>query len=167
MKTTFTIEQSAVLRSIVPPQYLKSYLEVILKASGKNVKTPQVTVTIENVKAPGSTAQNRAWHSLIGEYWASGCSSYHSYVDMRDLLKLRINGAKEWGYLIDGKQHTVVEYGSIPSGCPKWGVPKSWSDFNKQERKDMIDFTISEMIQAGVNSNKFDEIMKGLEKEKK
>ncbi len=163
MKTTFTTEVTKELREIVPHQYKQSFLEVILKASGKNVKTPQVTVTIENVKAPGSNEQNKAWHSLIGEYWASGCSSYHSYEDMRDLLKLKICGAKEWVYLVDGRQHTVKDYESIPNGCQKVGIPKSWSDFTKQERRDMIDFTIAEMIQAGVNTKKFDEIMKGLE----
>ncbi len=42
------------------------------------------------------------------------------------------------------------------------GKLKSWSDYTKKQRKETIDNLISEMLQAGINSNKFQEIMKGM-----
>jgi hypothetical protein len=41
---------------------------------------------------------------------------------------------------------------------------KSWGDYTKRERMESIDRLISEMIQAGVDSRKFHEILTQLEK---
>jgi hypothetical protein len=43
------------------------------------------------------------------------------------------------------------------------GKLKSWADYTKKERRETIDRLISAMIQAGVNSKKFDEIIAGFE----
>ena len=45
----------------------------------------------------------------------------------------------------------------------KWRL-RSWRDYSKKERTETIDRVISEMIQAGINSKKFEEILQGLEK---
>jgi len=62
------------------------------------------------------------------------------------------------------RQHTVRSLSEIPQGARYIEIPKSWTDFTKDERAEMIDFTIREMIEAGVNSRKFDEILSGMEK---
>ena len=46
------------------------------------------------------------------------------------------------------------------------GRLKSWGDYSKKERTETIDKLIAEMIQAGVSSKKFTEILKGMSKEK-
>jgi len=40
---------------------------------------------------------------------------------------------------------------------------KSWSDYTKKERQLTIDNIINEMFQVGVNSNRFNEILQGME----
>lgn len=121
------------------------------------------TVTVEPVKKPGSEEQNRTWHALIREFWRSGCSSYDNFYDMRDRLKLRIAGAKEYIWMDKHfVQHTAKQLDDIPPCDFVGGVPKSWTDFSKGERRQMIDDTITEMFEAGVNSKKFDEILEGM-----
>jgi len=44
-----------------------------------------------------------------------------------------------------------------------YGLLKSWADYTKKERTETIDRLIAEMIQAGINSGKFHEILDGME----
>jgi DNA-binding transcriptional regulator YhcF (GntR family) len=44
-----------------------------------------------------------------------------------------------------------------------YGILKSWHDYTKKERTETIDRLIAEMLQAGVNSNKFHEILRSME----
>ena len=66
---------------------------------------------------------------------------------MRDSLKLKVGGAKEYIYLTD-RQHTVKSLSDIPKNAPYIEICKSWTDFTKDERAEMIDFTIKEMIEG-------------------
>jgi hypothetical protein len=45
------------------------------------------------------------------------------------------------------------------------GRLKSWAAYTKKERKETIDRVISAMIQSGVQTKKFYEIMEGLQNE--
>ena len=45
------------------------------------------------------------------------------------------------------------------------GRLKSWSKYSKKERTSTIDNLITEMIEAGVNSKKFEEIIEGMKSE--
>ena len=152
MKVGATLHRDYVSLSILPTEYKNALVKLLDTAESKY--GGYVTLELSLPHKIGSEEQNRAWHSLIREYWLSGCSSYQSYEDMRDSLKLKVGGAKEYIYLTD-RQHTVRSLSEIP---------KSWTDFTKDERAEMIDFTIREMIEAGVNSRKFDEILSGMEK---
>jgi phytoene/squalene synthetase len=42
------------------------------------------------------------------------------------------------------------------------GTLKSWAKYTKKERRETIDRLINTMIQCGVNSKKFDEILEGM-----
>ncbi|MGI6176787.1 MAG: hypothetical protein ACOYJC_11680 [Christensenellales bacterium] len=161
MKVGATLHRDYVSLSILPPEYKNALVKLLDTAKSKY--GGYVTLELSLPHKIGSEEQNRAWHSLIREYWLSGCSSYQSYEDMRDSLKLKVGGAKEYIYLTD-KQHTVKSLSEIPQGARYIEIPKSWTDFTKDERSEMIDFTIKEMIEAGVNSRKFDEILSGMEK---
>jgi len=107
----------------------------------------------------GTNEQNRAFHALIQEYWRSGAHSYNArnFGHFRELIKLYLGAGTERYYSL------VDDYGK-PLTEPKlsWRV-KSWSDYSKKERTETIDRLISEMIQAGVNSKKFSEILQGME----
>lgn len=161
MKVGATLHKDYVSLSILPPEYKNALVKLLATAESKFGGYVNVELSLPH--KIGSEEQNRAWHSLIREYWLSGCSSYQSYEDMRDSLKLKVGGAKEYIYLTD-KQYTVTRIDSIPKGAMYVEVPKSWADFTRDERKEMIDFTIREMIEAGVNSKKFDEIILGMER---
>lgn len=161
MKVGATLHKDYVSLSILPPEYKNALVKLLATAEAKY--GGYVTVEVSLPHKIGSEEQNRAWHSLIREYWLSGCSSYQSYEDMRDSLKLKVAGADSYIYLTD-KQHTAKTLDDIPKGARYIEVPKSWGDFTRDERNDMIDFTIKEMIEAGVNSKKFDEIILGMER---
>ena len=161
MKVGTTQHRDYVSLSILPPEYKNALVKLLAAAEARYGGYVNVELSLPH--KIGSEEQNRAWHSLIKEYWLSGCSSYQSYEDMRDSLKLKVGGAKEYIYLTD-RQRTVKNLSEIPQHAKYIEIPKSWTDFTKDERAEMIDFTIKEMIEAGVNSKKFDEILSGMEK---
>jgi len=86
----------------------------------------------------GTQAQNKAFHALIQEYYITGMSSYiaDSLPDFKKQIKK---------YLGAGL--------------------KSWSDYIKKQRRSTMSNLITEMLAAGVNTGKFNEIMEGLENE--
>ena len=161
MKVGATLHRDYISLSILPPEYKNALVKLLATAEARYGGYVNVELSLPH--KIGSEEQNRAWHSLIKEYWLSGCSSYQSYEDMRDSLKLKVGGASSYIYLTD-KQHTVNSIEEIPKGARYIEVPKSWGDFTRDERKEMIDFTIREMIESGVNSKKFDEIILGMER---
>jgi hypothetical protein len=108
----------------------------------------------------GTEAQNRTFHPLVQEYWRSGCHNYpaKSYLEFREYIKLYLGaGTEEYMRLVD-------EYGK-PLEKPVVDIRiKSWSDYTKKERRKTIDLLISEMLQAGVQTKEFYEILDQLEK---
>lgn len=109
----------------------------------------------------GTDQQNRAFHTLLGEYWKSGLSSYESYDDMKDTIKLRIAGADEYIFIDNGKVRHAKNLEDVKGRYAE--VPKSWTDFTLEQRRDAIDEVIREAIMAGVNSKKWDEIITGMQ----
>jgi hypothetical protein len=108
----------------------------------------------------GTDRQNKAWHSLIQEYWRSGLHSYNAknFLHFRELVKLYLGAGTEKYYNLVDKDGKTLENPII-----NYRV-KSWINYTKKERKESIDRLIAEMIQAGVNSTKFNEILRGMEK---
>jgi len=125
----------------------------------------------------GTGEQNRAWHALAQEYWTSGLHSYpaKTFAQFRDYLK-RDLGAGFESFVVatpDGIKKAATKseavdilkaFGIDEVNRYALGKLKSWADYTKKERIAAIDRLIAEMIQAGCNSAKFQEILKGLEK---
>jgi hypothetical protein len=107
----------------------------------------------------GTERQNKTFHALVQCYWTSGCHSYaaRSYEHFRALVKLYLGAGTE-------KYYSLVNEDGMP--CPKGRIAyrlKSWSDYTKKERQLTIDNIINEMFLVGVNSNRFNEILQGME----
>ena len=117
----------------------------------------------------GTGEQNRAFHALCQEYWTSGLHSYpaKTFAEFREFIKRDLGaGFESFVYATpDGikKAKTLEE---VPE---EWrnakyclGKLKSWGKYTKAQRISTIDRLISEMMQAGVNSRKFGEILGGM-----
>lgn len=149
-------------------------------------KQPEVgcRYALENV-ANGTGAQNRAFHALVGEYYKSGLWSYQgsgynqgaTYSEFRDIIKRNLGVGFDRFYYADldssgaPRIHEAKSFADIPQRIRAdparrdmiRGRLKSWADYTKKERRETMDKLIAEMMQMGVNSAKFDEIMTGME----
>ena len=121
----------------------------------------------------GTNRQNRAYFSLVSAYFVSGLFSYpaKNEGDLHKQLKAHIGeGMEEYVYVAKNgekaRSKTYPPAGEMaysPSGEPYvWGRLKSWSKYTKKQRRDMLDRLIAEMMAAGCNSRKFNEIMQNL-----
>lgn len=130
----------------------------------------------------GTTAQNKTFHALTMEYFNSGQSSYDAanYADFKNQIKRHLGqGFECYIYAtFDDDMNVIIKEvktaEDIPSSIKNSeiykdqirGKLKSWSDYTKKQRKNTIDNVISEMHQAGINTPKFEEILKGMQSEK-
>ena len=91
-------------------------------------------VRITKPEEKGSEEQNRAAHSLMSAYWVTGMFSYpaKSLPELKIYLKLAYGPV--WKFEIDGDPVRV---------------PKSWSDFSKDERCAFITGLLAELEQTG------------------
>jgi len=116
----------------------------------------------------GTPQQNRAFHPLVMEFFKSGCHSYNcaSWQELKDFIKRDMGaGFESFVYADESGMHEVKTKEEIPAGTPRThirGKLKSWSKYTKKERRETMDLLISTMIQAGVNSKKFHEILDGM-----
>jgi hypothetical protein len=125
--------------------------------------------TLEDAET-GSGAQNRAWHALAQEYWRTGLHSYpaKTFAEFRDYLKRDLGaGFESFVYASPGGVVKVKTREEIP---PEYNNPRfamgrllSWSDYSLKQRRESIDRLIAEMVQAGVNTPKMEEILAGME----
>ena len=106
----------------------------------------------------GTEKQNRTFHGLLQCYWASGQHSYNArnFEHFRSLIKLYLGAGLEGFYNVVNDDGTLC-----PEGRESYRL-KSWKAYTKKERQMTIDNLISEMMQAQVQSVKFDEILKGM-----
>ena len=128
----------------------------------------------------GTGAQNRAFHSLLGVYYSSRAWSYEgsgydlgaTYDEFRNLVKRKLGAGFERFIYVDPNEelpviHDAAALADIPPHVPRnliRGRLKSWSDYSKRERRDTMDRLIAEMMEVGVQSKKFFEILEGMEK---
>ena len=130
----------------------------------------------------GTGAQNRLFHSLTMEYFKSGMHSYNAdnYQDFKNQIKRKLGEGFESYVFIDmvfdgkathPKMFEVKKLEEIPDHIKLdihmndmvRGKLKSWSNYTLKQRKKCIDNVITEMLNAGVNTKKFEEILKGIE----
>ena len=124
----------------------------------------------------GTSAQNRLFHAMITEYYKSGLHDCDGgWKDLRNLVK-RDLGARFESYVYatieDGKPriHQCDTYEEIPESVRKdpdlkkmvRGRLKSWGDYTKKERRNTIDNLKTEMLNRGVATKKFDEIIQSI-----
>lgn len=103
-------------------------------------------VEISRVRKPKSIQQNNLFHALITEYYVSGKHSCDSWQELKNQMKYQFGeGFVQTLTLADGE---------------KYGILKSLADYSMSELSRLTDNVISDMIQVGVNSKKFDEILK-------
>lgn len=126
-----------------------------------------ITVKLTLPKKHGTDEQNRAFHALINEFFLSGCSSFDSVFEMKNYYKLQASEPLYYIWFdINGELHYAEKVSQISKGALKVvKIPKSWANFNREERKTAIELVISEGYNAGVNSKKWDEIIKGMQDE--
>lgn len=109
-----------------------------------------VTVKITAPQSAGTDEQNRAMHGLLMEYYKTGM---HSSPENTTLEEFKVFMKMSYGPV-----YSIPFKGGIAS------VPKSWSDYTKEERSAMIDGLISEIHQSGAytSSAKLREIIDGM-----
>jgi hypothetical protein len=160
--TGFTCKHEDIGLALVPVQYRKEVREIFQSSDKK--AGGYVTIQISLPKKIGTDAQNRAFHALLGEFWSSGLSSYESYEDLKDSIKLKVAGPDEFIFIKDGKVRRSKTLEGVEGRYAE--VPKSWADFTRDQRKAAIDWVIKEANLAGINTKKWDEIIKGMIGEK-
>jgi len=110
-----------------------------------------VHIEISKVLKPKSIEQNNLFHGILGAYFLSGLHSCKTYLELKNLMKYR------WGA---GFLHTL----QLPDGN-SYGILKSVADYKMDELASLIDGTIKEMLQVGVHSTKFLDILEAIEYE--
>jgi len=129
----------------------------------------------------GSLAQNGLFHSLVLEYWKSGKSSRKDleYDDFRDRIKRWLGKGFDgfWYFEVverNGKYFPKKTFVKKKEEIPEeirndpdhsefiYGRLKSWSSYTLTQRRKTIDNLIIEMLKVGVNSKKFNDILKGI-----
>ena len=132
----------------------------------------------------GTGAQNRAFHAILAEYYKTRLWSYQgsgynagaTFDEFRNLIKRKLGAGFEsfvYAEIVDGRPviRDAKAYADIPESVRSdphlkelvRGRLKSFSDYTKHERIDIITRLITEMIEVGVNTKKFSVIMEGLE----
>jgi len=159
MTVSWTTKVEELGLAIVPFDQRTKAKELFAEAGKK--RNGYVTIKMTLPTRWGTDQQNRAFHALLGEFWKSGLSSYESYDDMKDTIKLRIAGADEYIFIDNGKVRHVKSLDEVKGRYAE--VPKSWADFTVEQRRDAIDEVIREATVAGINSKKWGEILQGME----
>lgn len=125
--------------------------------------------------ATGTLAQGKTFHALAQEYWRSGQHSYQArdFIEFKNIIKRELGaGFEAFVYIDGGKICDAKTLADIPESirtAPNKrelirGRLRSWSEYSKKERRETIDRLKSEMLQVGVNSKKFMEILEGMER---
>jgi hypothetical protein len=130
----------------------------------------------------GSGAQGRAFHALLEVYYLSGAWSYQgggyqagaTLSEFRELVKKHLGPPMDqfvYATIDDGRPviHGPCKWREIPEeirGDPLRreyvrGRLKSFADYTKRERMDIITKLMAEMDTLGVHSAKYDEIRSG------
>ena len=96
----------------------------------------------------GTDRQRKAYFALLEEFWVSGCHSYDvtNFEDFKFEIKRRLGVTKE--VIVNGEKYIYV---------------KSFSEYTKKERREIIDRLIVDMDMAQVQTAKYYEIRKGME----
>jgi hypothetical protein len=155
---------------------MKLSKEKIKELTGQEIEDDFAYIEILNEKQYKSRQQNALFHSLLSCFWDSGCSSFESYKSMRFHYK-DIAHLIEYVFTNDLKESTKQILWRAVKVLPieeserkkviellkgKTLIEHSWAESTKGMAKIAIDQLLNDMHEAGVNSKKFEEILKGL-----
>lgn len=127
----------------LPPDKLIEKNAVLKEAVDKY--NGYVHIEISRVRKPKSIQQNKLFHALITEYYISGLHSCDSWQALKNQMKYQFGeGFIQTMTLADGE---------------KYGILKSLADYSMSELSRLTDNVIADMIQVGVSSKKFNEIL--------
>ena len=155
---------------------MKLSKEKIKELTGQEIEDDFAYVEILTEKQYKSRQQNALFHSLLSCFWDSGCSSFESYKSMRFHYK-DIAHLIEYVFTNDLKEETKQMLWRAVKLLPideserkkvvellkgKTLIEHSWAESTKGMAKIAIDQLLNDMHEAGVNSKKFEEILKGL-----
>lgn len=136
----------------------------------------------------GTRAQNNAFHALLDEYYRTRLWSYQgsgynagaTYYEFRNMVKRKLGAGFEsfvYAEIVEGRPviRDAKKYNDIPEAVRKYpdmrdmirGRLKSWADYTKRERRLTMDKLITEMVEVGVNTPHFREILDGMEEASK
>jgi len=123
-----------------------------------------------------SNNQNAIFHALLTEFWKSGCSSHESVIHQRLYYK-DVAGLVMYEQVELSKQlKTLLRalYKTLPSSGLKEELKDiinkkrvtelSWASVEKEQATISIKTLIDDMVEAGVNSKKFQEIINAISK---
>lgn len=150
--------------------------EKIKELTGIEIKGDYGYLEVLEEQQYKSKKQNALFHSLLSCFWESKLSSFDSYEDLRNHYKrvAHLCDVKFDNRLKDTTKNIlwraikllplpkseldeIVEL--IKGRTITW---RSWADCSKEMAKVTLDQLINDMINAGVNSKKFNEIMREL-----
>jgi hypothetical protein len=154
--------------------------KILITAPGKFTGAELKTGTYYNAEpaAEGTDAQNKTFHELIKIYFDSQCYSYPAKNEgelKKEIKKHLGRGYERWVFVQDTEEGLiwgeVKRLEEVPENVAidKYGKELlrgelySWADYNKTQRARTITSLINEMIVAGVNSRKFEEMLREFE----
>jgi len=129
----------------IPDEYQEEKNKVLAEAIEKY--NGYVHIEISRVRKPKSIEANNLFHGVLTEYYKSGLHSVRTWQELKDTLKLRYGAGFLHTLEIDGEQY---------------GILKSVAEYTSQELSELIDGTIKECLQVGLDSKKFREILEGI-----
>ena len=150
--------------------------EKIKELTGVEIKGEYGYLEVLEEKQYKSRQQNALFHSLLMCFWESKLSSFDSYEELR-------NHYKRIAHLCDVKwENTLPDQikQMLWRAIKLLPIPKryldeicellrgrvvtwhSWSECSKEMARLTLDQLLNDMHEAGVNSKKFEEILKGL-----
>lgn len=155
---------------------MKLSKEKIKELTGQEINEPFGYVEVLTEKQFKSRQQNNLFHSLLKCFWDSKCSSFESYKNMRFHYK-DIAHLIEYVFQNDLKESTKQILWRAIKILPieeserkkviellrgKILIEHSWAESTKGMAKVAIDQLLDDMHEAGVNSRKFEEILRGI-----
>lgn len=123
------------------------------------------TYIVEMIDAESkSLQQNKTYWALLHEFMNSGCSSFDN-IDIANNHFKKIAGIKGFSIYVYFANGQVIQTDKKPEFEHKEIlIAGSFSKATLKQAKIAIDTLIKEMVESGVNTDKFEEIMRGLER---
>jgi hypothetical protein len=148
--------------------------EDIKKLTGVEITTEYGYIEVLDEKQYKSRKQNSLFHSLLSCFWESKLSSFDSYEDLRNHYKRLAHLCEvKWENSLKDTTKSVLWRAIKLLPLPKSELDeiaellkgrtitwRSWADCSKDMARIVLDQLINDMVFAGVNSKKFQDIMR-------